>query len=82
MKARTTHHRDHMKSLAWALLLAAFTALVVNLSSCTMGPDYTPDVTAHSASYGGIVPTFMPDGRMAAMSAAQGDGRRGTNIFD
>lgn len=55
---------------------------ILALASCATGPDYTPDVTAHAASYGGVIPAFTADGRMAAFSAPVATGRRGTNIFD
>ena len=60
----------------------ALLVITLALSSCAVGPDYTPDVTSHSASFGGVIPTFTADGRMAAFSAPTATSRRGTNIFD
>lgn len=39
--------------------------LVALLSSCATGPDYTPDVTAHAASWG-TAPVFDNQGKMLA----------------
>ena len=47
------------------LLILAASAL----PSCTLGPDYTPDVAAHAASFSGAVPIFDANGRMAGMQA-------------
>lgn len=47
-----------------ALLLAILLAACAWLSSCATGPDYTPDVQAHAASWG--APTFSARGAMLA----------------
>lgn len=60
-----------MKTIAHLLLFTWLVILIlIWMPSCAMGPDYSPDVTAHAASYGGLAPTFTPDGRMSGLAPA------------
>lgn len=55
--------------------LAALIVLSL-LGSCAWGVDYSPDVTAHAASYGGMAPTFNANGRMTGLAPAVQQPRR------
>jgi hypothetical protein len=49
--------------------MKAFLAiLALALSSCALGPDWSPDV-AGAANYNGSTPVFDTNGRMMGMSA-------------
>ncbi len=37
--------------------LLLLSSLIIVLSSCTIGPDWSPDVTSHAASFGGPIMT-------------------------
>ena len=51
-----------------------FVLLCWLLASCAAGPDYSPDVVTHAASYGGgSTPTFDATGRVTGMRATGAD---------
>lgn len=50
-----------MKLIAYTL----FILMLLFMSNCTLGPDWSPDVTAHAASWS-ATPTYSPSGVMLA----------------
>lgn len=44
--------------------------LIIFLESCAVGPDWSPDVTAHAASYS-TQPVYSPQGVMLSRGSVQ-----------
>ena len=77
MDGEPRRHRDRHPTLTMKPLLLA---LALSLASCSLGPDWSPEVVSHAASWS-AGPVYAPNGAMLAPGNREANKKRPT-IFN